>query len=62
MKKSCKRCVALENQKCRLGYPTETLYKAFSFIHPNPITIPLVECPKPLKYDDYHHGKRYKKP
>ena len=61
MKKSCKKCVALEGLKCRLGYPIHLI--------PNPdycntikfVPAPQVECPKPLIYDDYHHGKRYKK-
>lgn len=61
MKKSCKRCVALESGTCRLGYP---IYFKPTYPHPGQphhIPAPRVECPKPLTYDDYHHGKRYTK-
>ena len=59
MKKSCKRCVALEGLTCRLGYPIKIIMEKN---HQNMVVYtpaPQVDCPKPLIYDDYHHGKKY---
>jgi len=62
MKRTCNRCVALENLQCRLGYPMKRIpsrsYSGDIIFLPSPI----VECPKPLTYDAYHHAEKYKVP
>jgi len=57
MKKTCKRCVALEwrvwSIRCGLGYPISDK-KWFG--------VPLVDCPKPLTNLKWLESTRYKRP